>query len=160
MKPIIVIYWSDFGGADDDFATSIAIDGSGYVYLADYTNGSFEGLQQKGVTDAFLAKLDSAGTTLIWRKQLGGSGLDIAQSVSIDSSGNVYLGGYTYGSFEGMQNTGGNDAFVAKFTPVGALGYSTLLGGNGNEKAEAIAVDSFGNAYINAVYQYHHLSPQ
>ncbi|MGA3186989.1 MAG: SBBP repeat-containing protein [Bryobacteraceae bacterium] len=99
--------------------------------------------------------------TLAYATFLGGTRNDLARGIALDGSGNVYIAGntsslnlQTVSAFQ--PNFGGastsydmyGDAFVAKFSPAGALLYLTYLGGSGDDAASAIAVDSAGNAYV------------
>jgi len=100
---------------------------------------------------------------LSWSSFLGGSGTDMAKAVAVDSSGNVYVTGYTQdadtdfpatvGAYDTSHN-GGNypvycDVFVSKLNSSGSsLTYSTFIGGGGDDVGYAIAVDSSGNAYV------------
>jgi len=105
-----------------------------------------------------VAKLNAAGTALVYSTYLGGSSGDEGFAVAADSSGNAYVTGLTTSSdFPGTGSSpiqsanggGGFDAFVAKLNAAGdALIYSTYLGGSGGDAGLAIAVDSSGNAYV------------
>jgi lysophospholipase L1-like esterase len=84
---------------------------------------------------------------------LGGSSSDGGQSIAVDSSGNVYVTGYTSSTDFPIQNpgtyAGGQDAFVTKLSPGGnTLVYSTYLSGSNYEYGSGIAVDGSGNAYV------------
>src|SRR5262249_12797413 len=85
---------------------------------------------------------------------LGGSGDDQATAIATDSTGNVYVAGFTTSSnfptaaaAQGAP-AGFSDAFVTKLNPSGKLVYSTYLGGSGQDNATSIAVDAAGNAYV------------
>ncbi len=112
-----------------------------------------------------VASYDSTRTlvidpTLKYATYLGGSGNDGGRGIGIDSAGNVYIVGNTtsanlptvsaaQGNYGGMSaNFMNGDAFVAKFSPAGALVYLTYLGGSADDAATAVAVDSSGNAYV------------
>jgi hypothetical protein len=90
---------------------------------------------------------------LAWSTYLGGSSLDQGNGITVDSSGNVVVAGYTYssglfsGGFDPSFN-GAYDAFVAKFSTVGSHLWSTYLGGGGGDGAEGVAVDSSGNILV------------
>ncbi|HEY3068171.1 MAG TPA: SBBP repeat-containing protein [Methylomirabilota bacterium] len=91
---------------------------------------------------------------LVYSTYLGGSGDDGALRIAVDGAGNAYVTGTTssvdFPTTAGADRTlGGNqDAFVAKFSPTGALVYSTYLGGPCDDEGRGIAVDGGGNAYI------------
>ena len=106
-------------------------------------------------SDAFVTKLNAAGSALVYSTYLGGSGHDVAFGIAVDTSGNAYLTGFTNSSdfptaspFQAA-NAGGDDAFVTKLNAAGsALVYSTYLGGSGRDFGFDIAVDTSGNAYL------------
>jgi hypothetical protein len=148
------------GGSGDDRAFAVAVDGSGQAVLAGYTTSSnFPVLAAAqgtlaGGKDAFLVKLNAAGTGLVFSTYLGGSGQDEARSVAVDSAGGIYVAGNTYSSnfptlsaFQTM-NAGGQDGFLAKFSAGGSRLYSTLLGGQADDRINAVAVDAAGQAYV------------
>ena len=104
--------------------------------------------------DAFVAKLDANGN-LAWATYLGGSAPDQANAVALDSSGNVYVAGFTqsadFPSVSAFQTSPGGyaDGFVTKISADGTrILYSSFMGGAGYDVAHAIAVDTGGNAYI------------
>src|SRR5207302_2790391 len=107
-----------------------------------------------GTYDAFVAKLNTAGTALVYSTYLGGSGLDEIRGITTDVSGNVYVAGYTNSANFPTANSlqpygGGDDVFVTKLNAMGtALVYSTYLGGSGNDDALGIALDGSGNTYV------------
>ena len=129
----------------DDDSRGVATDSNGNVYLSGYTDGSFEGVNA-GENDAWVAKYDAQGS-LLWTQQLGTSNDDFTTGVVTDSNGNVYLSGYTDGSFEGV-NAGENDAWVAKYDAQGNLLWTEQLGTSGYDFAEGVATDSNGNVYL------------
>ncbi len=155
---------------DDESGYGIAVDSLQNVYLTGFTSTpSFPivGAVQSnfaGVEDAFVAKINAAGSALIYSTFLGGNRADEARSIAVDSLGNAYVTGYTFSidfpTANALQRQyGGNvDAFVTKINAAGtALLYSTFLGGNGTENTGlvsdnipvgGIAVDNLGNAYV------------
>ena len=95
---------------------------------------------------------------LSYSTYLGGNGLDVGNSIAVDSSGNAYVTGdtastttpfpTTSGALQTTYGGGNTDAFVSKLDVNGALVYSTYLGGTGDDRGNGIAVDSSGNAYV------------
>ncbi|MGH9720011.1 MAG: SBBP repeat-containing protein, partial [Bryobacteraceae bacterium] len=156
------VLWATYlGGSGDDRGFSIAVDGAGSAYVAGWTqSANFPTKTPKqassgGGRDAFVAKLSPNGASLVYSTYLGGAGSDTANGIAIDSSGNAYItGSATSPNFPivgGVQGTnrGQTDAIIAKLVPAGnALAYSTYLGGAGDDRGAAIAIDSAGNAYI------------
>jgi len=149
-----VLTWNTFlGGTGGDIAYSIAVDGSGNVYVSGESGGSW-GSPVRPYTgifgDAFAAKLTSAGV-LTWNTFLGASGAEGAQSIAVDGSGNVYVAGYsdgTWGAPVRAYTAGPFDAFAARLTSAGALTWNTFLGGTGSDFGYGIAVDGIGNVYL------------
>jgi hypothetical protein len=141
---------------------AIAADSSGNAYIAGTTEASdfpvTKGAWQTvfgGITDAFAAKLNPAGN-LVYASYIGGTGQETGTGIAIDASGNAYVSGFTSsifpttpGAAQTLYGGGFSDAFVVKLNPLGSAAvYSTLLGGSGNDEAEAIVVDAAGNACI------------
>ncbi len=137
----------------------VAADAAGNVYLAGATSSAdlrTEHAAQAGYgggTDAFIIKLDQAGNVL-YASYLGGGAQDWVTGIAVDSENNAYLTGWTASTdfptrFAAQPSLRGRrNGFVAKFSPEGALIYSTYLGGTGDDAAAAIAVDSEGSAYV------------
>ena len=86
------------GSTGADLAYGVAVDSNNNVYITGYTSGVLDGTSA-GSVDVFLAKYDSAGT-IVWTKQLGTTGTDIAWDVAVDSSNNVYITGQTSGALD------------------------------------------------------------
>ena len=153
---------ANYGGFTGLVATRMtAVDASGNAYVA----GTFYGatctidsvtLTRIGSQDAFVAKLDAAGTVL-WAKNFGGSGSTAsAQSIAVDASGNVYLGGYFYNSnltTPGLTKIGNYDAFAIKLDSSGAVMWARNFGGSGTTAyGQSIAVDGSGNVYLGGYF--------
>jgi hypothetical protein len=149
------------GGVDEGFG--IAVDSAGSAYVTGYTYSSSFPTQNPlqanlaGDADIFVTKFSPAGNTLVYSTYLGGSNLDVAFGIAVDSSGNAYITGKTRSNdfptanaFQPVFGGGDADAFVAKLNPAGsALVYSTYLGGSGSEgNLSRITLDSAGEAYI------------
>jgi hypothetical protein len=156
-----LVYSTYLGGSGADAANGIAVDSSGNAYVTGSTsstnfptNGPLQAANG-GFSDAFVTKLNAAGNALVYSTYLGGSGVDTAYGIAVDSSGNAYVAGVTnsanFPTANPLQPASGGDydAFVTKLNATGnALVYSTYLGGSGREQANGIAVDSSGNAYV------------
>ena len=172
-----LLYAGYIGGAGDDRGNAIAVDGGGNAYITGETSSkettfpdgdgfsTITGvdLTQNGGVDVFVAKVDAAGTTLLYAGYIGGAGDDRGKGIAVDAAGNAYITGETtstqatfpdgdgFGAIAGFDLTqnGGVDAFVAKVNAAGtALSYASYIGGEGDDRGNAIAVDAAGNAHI------------
>ena len=160
-----IMQWGTYyGGEAVDIAVSCAVDPSGNIYLAGYTESkssiAFNGYQNSFVggpsgtaTDAFLVKFSSTGTRL-WATYYGGNGFDHGASCATDLRGNVYLAGIT-ASDSGLakgnyQNSygGGWDAFLVKFSGTGSLLWATYFGGSNREWGMYCTTDTTGNVFL------------
>ena len=166
-QPLVIdptLAFSTFiGGNGSDRASGIAVDSAGNVYITGdtistnfpVTPGAFQSAKAPFNFDAFVAKLNPAGTALIYSTYFGGANRDSGSDIAIDTAGNAYITGLTDssdlpvtpGAFRTTAVlTDETTAFVTKFNATGtALVYSTYLApilGTG------IAVDSAGNAFI------------
>ena len=140
-----VVWTRQFGTSDDDFARGVAVDASGNVLVSGNTRGSLEGANA-GNLDAFVRKYDADGS-VVWTRQFGTSGLDGANGVAVDTSGNVLVAGWTRGSLEGV-NAGGADAFVRKYDPDGTVVWTRQFGTSDDDFARGVAVDESGNVLV------------
>ena len=156
-----LMYSTYLGGSGSDQGNGIAVDSSGNAYVAGLTTstnfpavaGSYR-TTNGGGRDAFVTKLGPSGA-LVYSTYLGGSGLDEANGIDIDASGNAYITGVTastnfptLGAYQTLAG-GGDDVFVTKLNASGSgLVYSTYLGGTDDDESLAIAVDGPGSAYV------------
>ncbi len=161
IDPLVLAYSTYLGGNDSEFPNAIAVDSSGAAYVTGETNSTdFDTLNpielDDDEADVFVSKLNPAGNALVYSTYLGGDGFDGANGIAVDSSGAAYVTGETSStdyctgagcSFE--TDPPGSDAFISKLTPAGsALAYSTYVGGDAADFANAVAVDSAGSAYL------------
>lgn len=135
-------------------AWSVATDVSGNVYVAGDTTGGLDNNTLTGAMDFFLTKYDSNGNR-IYTKQVGvttpnGSSVDVARSVTTDSSGNVYVAGYTNGGIDGNTLMGIEDFFLIKYDATGnKVCCSQELGvANTSTFGFSAATDANGNVYV------------
>jgi Beta-propeller repeat len=161
-----LIYSTYLGGNLLEQGHGLAIDRQGNVYLTGFTLSSdfptMNPLQPalSNSQDAFVAKLNSAGSALVYSTYLGGSDGDNSIDIAVDRHGNVYLVGLTFSidfptanplqprlGDSGPARSG--DAFVTKLDASGtALIYSTYFGGNSQDIGTGIALDVRDNVYM------------
>jgi hypothetical protein len=164
-----LIYSTFLGGSNSDRAFGIAVDLAGSSLVTGHTQssnfpttpGAFDTSKNENL-DAFVAKLDAAGSALVYSTYLGGAGTDGASKIAVDAAGNAFLSGSTYSSnfpttadaFDTSLNRRGADAFFTKLNETGsALDYSTYIGGSFEDSAFGVAVDSVGSAYLGGFTQ-------
>ena len=147
-----VLQWNTFlGGTGDDYVFGIAVDSSGNIYIAGFSDTAWGSpvRAHSGNWDAFAAKLNRNGV-LQWNTFLGGTGVTRGYGIAAESNGNVYITGYTSSSWGSPVRayTSASDVFVAKLDSSGALQWNTFLGGTGTDYGHSIAVDSSANVYV------------
>ena len=165
-----LVYSTYVGGSAYDQANAIAVDSAGNALVAGYTN-SFDFPQKNGTTvilgayanHGFAFSLNATGSAFNFSTYLGGEAGDAATGIASDASRNVYVSGYTGsanfpvttqigpppGSFK-------NDIFLTKFSPAGAMDFSTVIGGTSTNSFGtfayatniSLAVNSLGQAYL------------
>ncbi|MFW9887740.1 MAG: SBBP repeat-containing protein [Candidatus Thorarchaeota archaeon] len=156
-----LVYSTFIGGSGDDGTTSVAVDSSGNAFVAGYTSSSnfpaFNAYNSTygGEGDCFVFKLSADGSALVYSVIIGGCKNDMATSVAVDPNDNAYVTGQTdspdFPTVNSYDNTKGNekDCFVFKLSPDGStLLFSTYIGGDRNDRANCIAIDFSGNAFV------------
>ena len=156
-----LLYSTFLGGSKLDACNGIALDSTANAYVTGVTYSinfpSISPLQAlNGTANAFISKINAAGTALVYSTLVGGSNVDGANAIAVDASGSAYVTGstssidfpVTAGAFQRTLN-GTYNAFVLKLAANGAaLSYSTLLGGSVSDTATSIAVGSTGRALV------------
>jgi len=156
-----LVWLTYLGGADNDEARGVAVDKDGAAYIAGATSSlnfptsvPFQAANRGG-SDAFVTKIDPAGSALVFSTYFGGAGNDTGRGIAVNGAGQTFITGSTLSNNLPTKNPllpsygGAIDAFVAKFNAAGsALEYSTWLGGTGNDNGLAIAIDGAGNAFV------------
>jgi beta-propeller repeat-containing protein len=167
----VLAYSTYLGGSASDRGFGIAVDPAGNAYVTGVTASSdfpttagAVDTTFNGGSDAFVTKLDAAGSMLLYSTYLGGSSVEgdvrsfglVTGGIAVDPAGNAYVTGVTASSdfptTAGAVDTsfnGGSDTFVTKLDAAGSmLLYSTYLGDSGSDVGFGIAVDPAGNAYV------------
>jgi hypothetical protein len=167
-----LVYSTYLGGSFSDVGYAIALDSSDNAYLTGYTHssnfpttpGAFQ-TSFNADTAAWVTKMNSTGTALVYSTYLGGNTTATTQceacgtSIAVDSSGDAYVCGLTAeqnfpttpGAYQTtfMGATNGHDAFITELNPTGSgLVVSTYLGGNGDTGATSIALDASNNIWV------------
>jgi hypothetical protein len=160
--------WAEsMGSSAIEFGRSIATDSSGNVYTSGFFIGTADfdpgpgtiNLISAGNRDIFISKFDTQGN-IIWAKRIGGTGYDIATSITVDNSGNVYTTGKFSGTVDfdpgagtsNLTSAGGGDIFISKLDPIGNFVWAKRMGGTGIINANTIALDNSGNVYTSGYF--------
>lgn len=158
-----------YNSSSGSLGKSIAIDTAGNVYIAgaffgtvDFnTSSQISYVSSSGDVDGFVAKYDSNGN-FKWVRSEGGLSFDIANSVALDITGNVYVAGVFKSSNFESQGGGGvqfsamgnfEDMFFAKYDSAGVFQWSNPIGDAGRDIASTITIDKSGNAYLTGSFQ-------
>lgn len=170
-----LVYGTYLGGTGSDVGLAIAIDLAGNAFV---TGGTFSvdfpitlaapQLLLGGGRDAFVTSLNSTGTALRYSTFLGGAGTDVGNAIAVDGAGSAYVTGSTTcaaapcptvtdfpttpGAFAPLrppgEAAGVTDAFVTKLDAIGALVYSTFLGGTAADEGLGIVIDASDHAIV------------
>jgi hypothetical protein len=151
-----LVYSTYLGGNFEDAGQDIFVDSAGNAFVTGFTSStSFPTANADqgtlgGNRDGFVAKLGTGGS-LVFSTYRGGSFDDYGEGVAVDGSGNTYAVGRTgstdfptTNAFQPDRGAGGDDAFVARFGPTGAVAFSTYVGGESVDRAYGVAVDDSG----------------
>jgi len=165
-----LVYSTYLGGNGIDVGRGMAIDPAGNAYVAGYTestnfpttSGAWS-TNYGGLGDAFAAKINPAGTTLVYSTYLGGTNQDVGNDIAVGAGGEAYVAGYTSSAnfpiaptnaAQRLLNNATNastasDAFITRLAPAGdALVYSTFLGGTNNDFGYRLTLDGDANVYV------------
>ncbi|MFY9221048.1 MAG: SBBP repeat-containing protein [Blastocatellia bacterium] len=157
-------YSTYLGGMGDDLASSIAIDSQNNAYVTGFTNSAnfpvANAIQSRsnGGFDAFVAKLNPMGSSLVYSTYFGGSDNDFGNAIAVDKDRNAYFVGVTdsrnFPAINPLQstNSGDSDGFITKISATGnVVNFSTYFGGSSFDNITSIAVDNTSNIYLTGV---------
>jgi hypothetical protein len=157
----------DREGGDDIIHESLYMpDGS--IVTCGYFEGGFDAdpgtgqtmLNSAGSSDVFFARYDN-NLNLLWAKSLGGSNADFGSALGVDSSGNIYLGGYYFGTLY-FDNNGSRDSiisstssasFLAKYNPQGQLLWMQNIDGSNDDYLYDISVNALGEVAVTGYFR-------
>ncbi|WP_437571041.1 hypothetical protein [Sorangium sp. So ce542] len=157
LDPMGACLWNRRAGssAAQQYGYGVTVDGAGSVIAI----GSFAGSADFGTgtktsagqTDIFVAKYDSAGTSL-WSNTYGDTADQYGYAVASDATGNVFIVGYfsstlTFGG-EVLSSSGGYDIFVGKLDSAGNPLWGKRFGGPGDQFSNGVAIDGDNNLVI------------
>jgi len=171
-----LIYSTYLGGSSSEVIYSgIAVDGADSAYVAGYTistdfpttegafdrtcgiDGNCDAQEDQIYEDVFVAKLNAAGSELVYSTYVGGSDGEFTLGLDVDEAGDAYVGGYTYSTdfpttasaYQGTHAGGDKDVFVIRLNGAGSdLTYSTYLGGSHLDLGWDVATEGAGDVYV------------
>lgn len=158
----VLVYSTYIGGDRGELISAVAVDKDGNVFVTgEMTSNNFPivGVNhvplQGALVYSFVTKLNPAGNAILFSTIIGGNSNTRGRGIAVDSASNVYTCGVTgarnFPLANPVQNTqpGLNIAYITKLSADGKqLLFSTYLGGERNDEADAIAVDTANNIYI------------
>jgi len=168
----VLIFSTYFGGSGNELASSVAVDGSGNIYLAGSTTSPTlpqgelttvfqSALKTASAQNVYIAKITppqgTVGAVLDYVTYLGGSGIDSPVGVAVDGAGDAYVAGTTTSNnfptiltaYQSKPESVGTHVFVSELDPEAAtLLYSTYLSGNGTDIASGMTIDAKGYVYV------------
>ncbi|MBL8694079.1 MAG: SBBP repeat-containing protein [Planctomycetes bacterium] len=166
-----IVYCTYLGGGGFDTGYGITLDGdkNAYVCGQTFSGGSTSfpvtmvALDKvyNGNGDAFVTKLNSAGTSLVYSTFLGSTGTDAANSIRVDSGGAAFLAGRTssaafpkvVGAFDSSYG-GAQDGFVSKLNAGGSvLLSSSFVGGAGKDEAFGLSLLTTDEVFVSGTTQ-------
>ena len=159
------LVYSTYLGADfNDSGSAIAVDTNGNAYVCGSsgsqsfptTVNAFQPHNASLFTDAFVTKINPAGSALVYSTYLGGDNSDDCAGIAIDAAGSAYITGTTnspdfptLNPLQAALNGGFSDAFLTRLAPDGSsLINSTYFGGSNHDSGRGIVVDSSQAVFV------------
>jgi uncharacterized protein (TIGR03437 family) len=160
-----ILYSTYFGRDASVLLNAVRLDSADNIWIFGQVVGAGLPLQNPlqssfsgGQTDEVIAKLNAQGNSVLFSTYFGGSDLEFASDLTVDSADYVFASGFTYSAdfpvknsmlpFVGATHGYKNDTFLIKISPTGALIYSMLLGGDGPDYNGGVALGSNGAVYL------------
>jgi hypothetical protein len=139
----------DFGTSGFDYATAVAAPrGGGGAVVVGSTNGALDGVMNKGDSDVFILRYDGG---VVWARQFGTIGFDVATAVTVTNTGVSYVVGDTYGDLGfkvGGFKVGSRDVFLRKYDANGVVHWTKQFGTTEFDVSRDVTLDSSGNVYV------------
>lgn len=140
--------WTKQWGTEKfDQGYSIAADSLGNIFVTGWYDGIYDPTTKFGIGKMFVSKLDSEGVE-VWNQYWGTLSQEYSSSAAVDNNGNIYISGWTYGSFSGGASSGSSDLFLSKFTADGVDSWDKQWGTGFFDYAIATTVDKDGSIYV------------
>lgn len=137
------VFLKQYGTSQWDEVTGLGLDRQGNLYVGGFTYGAFPGQRNAGDGDYFVAKLDSNGN-LLWARQGGSRGGEVALSLAVGPDGSIYQVGITDGVLPGQKTYGGEDFFLVKWDTRGNQAFARQYGTERDDRGQSVAADTSG----------------
>ena len=141
------VWTHQFGSWERDYGHGVAVDDRGHVYVVGMTHGTLDGQRTAGGFDAFVRRYDPSGS-VVWTRQFGGGGGELASAVALDGAGQAYVVGSTRGTLPGLTSAGDWDAFVRKYDVAGNELWTRQFGSPRADGIRRAAVDRQGGVWV------------
>jgi len=138
-----VVWTRQFGSPMDDFAVGAAVSPAGNVFVVGTTSGALPGQKSEGDADAYIVAFSGKGDGL-WTRQFGTPGVDDAEAIAFDGTGEPFVAGRVGGPLRDGNASGGSDAFLAATGPTGDILWVRQFGGAADDYAMALAIGQGG----------------
>jgi len=140
------LWTRQLGTSRSDIAHGVAVHSNSSIYVTGETRGGLDNNTNFGDKDIFLVKYNADGVRQ-WTQQLGTSSEDVGYGVALNSSGDIFVTGMTYGTLSGS-NSGSSDIFLVKYDDDGVRQWIKQLGTASEDVAYGLTVDSSGYIYV------------
>ncbi len=158
----LLLWCTYYGDSGVDEAYGITTDAVNNIYITGLTESisgiSTPGSHQQntgGLADAYIAKFNTLGNTLLWGTYYGGPGNDHGNAIKIRGNGNIFVAGITnsgsgIATANAYQGTPGSvdDSFMASFNTIGVRQWGTYFGGEDTDYINDMTIDGNGNVII------------
>jgi uncharacterized delta-60 repeat protein len=136
------------GTNSNEGASDMTTGADGSIYVSGWTWGNLDGQTKIGNSVAFIAKYLPDGTKS-WTRLLGSDGsYSGGNALTSSTDGSIYVSGHINGNLDGQTNSGGVDAFIAKYLPDGTKSWTRLQGSNSWDEANSMTIATDGAIFI------------
>ena len=112
------------------------------VYTITCTVSDYSSRQDQKTVDIYI----TPGTE--WVRQWGSSGDEYPSCIAVGNSGDIYIGGWTDGEYDGNTNQGEDDLTLTRYTSSGTREWTVQLGTSGNDRISDIILDTSDNIFV------------
>lgn len=148
LSPARAFLWTEqWGSTNFDQGSTLTIDASGHLYLSGSRNAIVDPFTGAGIGRMFIARHTADGG-VDWSKEWGSFEQEYPTGVSVDSEGNAYVTGWTYGAVGENDNLGFSDIFLSRFDNAGNEAWSTQWGSGLIDVGYSVAAENSAGIYV------------